>query len=130
MTSQRKEILAEFIKNKEEHLSAEKIYNTLKCGGIGFSTVYRSINLFVNLEILKEFKVDDTSYYELKMYAKKPLHIHFKCERCKTIMDIDDKEIILKYLKINNLIEKNNKIQVNDVDIMFHGLCNNCINKA
>ncbi|HSH36106.1 Fur family transcriptional regulator, partial [Schnuerera sp.] len=104
-------------------------YNKLKTEGIGISTVYRNINLFVDLDILKEFKIDETSYYELKMYAKKPLHIHFKCEECENLIDIKDRDIILKYLKINNSIEKKYGIQINDLDIMFHGLCSNCIDK-
>ena len=130
ITSQRGKILLQFIKNKDEHISAEKVYNRLKNEGIGFSTVYRNINLFVNLGILKEFKIDETSYYELKIFAKKPLHIHFMCEKCGSLVDIKDRDIILKYLKINNIIEKNYGIQINDADIMLHGLCKDCIEKA
>jgi Fur family ferric uptake transcriptional regulator len=129
MTYQRREILREFIKNKEEHLSAEEVYDILKNKGIGISTVYRNIKLFVDLEILKEFKVDDTSYYELKMFARKPLHIHFKCENCGDIKDIADREIILKYLKTNNLVEEKYFVEIYDVDVMFHGLCDNCIDR-
>ncbi len=127
MTIQREEILAQFIKNRQNHLSAEEVYDMLKYKGIGISTIYRNIKLFVNLEILKEFKVDDINYYELKMYAKKPLHIHFKCEKCKEIKDVVDREVILKYLKINNLIEEKYDIEINDMDIIFHGVCNKCI---
>lgn len=130
MTNQRSEILKEFIKNEGEHLSAEKIYNNLKYSGVGISTIYRNIDLFVNLKILAEFKVDDTSYYELKMYARKPLHIHFTCEKCGDIKDIVDREIILKHLKINNLVEKKYSMEINDVNIMYHGLCDKCINKS
>ncbi|HHV26147.1 transcriptional repressor [Anaerosalibacter bizertensis] len=129
MTYQRREILSQFIINKNNHLSAEKVYDMLKDNGIGISTVYRNINIFVDLDILKEFRVDNKSYYELKMYARKPLHIHLQCEKCGKIKDIVDKEIILNYLKINNLIEKNYNIEIDDVDIMFHGLCNNCTKK-
>nr|WP_286672846.1 transcriptional repressor [Anaeromonas gelatinilytica] len=129
MTTQRREVLMQFIRNKEEHLNVEKIYDIVKPKGIGVSTVYRSINIFVDLGILKEFRVDNTNYYELKMYAKKPLHIHFKCEKCRKIKDITDKEVIFKYLRINNLLEKEYNTEINDVDIMFHGLCSNCIDK-
>ncbi|MBW4829393.1 MAG: transcriptional repressor [Clostridiaceae bacterium] len=129
MTYQRRKILLQFVRNKNNHLSAEKVYNMLKDNGIGISTIYRNINIFVDLDILKEFRVNNKSYYELKMYARKPLHIHFQCERCGKVKDIVDKEVILKYLKINNLIEKNQMVEIYDVDIMFHGLCNNCTKK-
>ena len=127
MTDQRSEILKEFIKKEGAHLSAESIHDSLYCMGIGISTVYRNLNLFVNLRILTEFKIDDINYYELKIYAKKPLHIHFKCEKCEDVKDIVDREIILEHLKINNLIEEKYSMEINDVDIMYHGLCGECV---
>ena len=57
------------------------------------------------------------------------MHIHFKCEKCGTIKDIVGREIILKYLKTNNLIEEKYDVEINDVDIMFRGLCDNCIDR-
>ena len=78
LTNQRLQILLVFIINNQKHLSVEEVNDILKYKGIGISTVYRTTKLFSNLGILKEFKVDDTNYYELKMFAKKPLHIHFK----------------------------------------------------
>ena len=129
LTYQRKQILMEFINNKEKHLSVEEINNILKDEKIGISTIYRTANLFTKLGILKEFKVDDTSYYELKMYARKLLHIHFKCKKCGDIKDIVDREIILKHLKTNKLIEEKYSLEINDVDIMYCGLCTNCINR-
>lgn len=126
-TYQRKKILFEFINNSEKHLSAEEINDILKEERIGISTIYRTINLFTKLGILKEFKVDDTSYYELKMFAKKPLHIHLQCENCKEIVDVIDQEIILQFLKLNSIIEKKCKVEIHDADIMFHVLCNDCL---
>lgn len=127
MTDQRSEVLKEFIKKEGVHLRADDIYNSLHCKGIGISTVYRNINLFVNLKILSEFKVDDTNYYKLKIYSKKPLHIHFKCEKCENVKDITDREIFLEHLKINTLIEKKYSVEINDLDMMYHGLCNECL---
>ncbi len=79
------------------------------------------------MDILKEIRVDDTNYYELKMYGKKPLHIHFQCENCGCIEDILDQDIILEYLRINRLIEDKQSCEIFDMDIMFHGLCKDCI---
>ena len=128
LTYQRKQILMEFINNKEKHLSVEEINNILKDEKIGISTIYRTANLFTKLGILKEFKVDDTSYYELKMFAKKPLHIHLQCKNCEKIVDVVDQEIILQFLKINSMIEKNYSVEIQDADIMFDVLCDDCSN--
>ena len=127
LTYQRKQILMEFINNKEKHLSVEEVNNILKNEKIGISTIYRTANLFTKLGILKEFKVDDTSYYELKMFAKKPLHIHLQCKNCEKIVDVVDQEIIIQFLKINSLIEKNYSVEIQDADIMFDALCDNCL---
>lgn len=126
LTLQRKEILMEFIKNSQKHLSGEDIYEKLKTKGIGISTVYRNIKLFTDIDILKEIKFEQKSYYELKMFAKKPLHIHFKCENCDKIIDIVDRKIILKFVKINGLIEDIYSSEIFDADIMLHGYCKDC----
>ena len=127
LTNQRREILYIFLKNNQKHLSAEEVHDKLKSEGIGLATVYRNIKIFVDLGIIKEFKVEDTNYYELKMYAKKPLHIHMQCENCGNIEDIVDQDIILEYLRLNQLIEEKENYQIHDMDIMIHGLCKDCI---
>ena len=127
ITNQRSEILNEFIRNEGAHLSAENVYANLYDKGIGISTVYRNISLFVNLGILAELKVDHSNLYELKIFARKPLHIHFKCEKCQDIKDIVDRNIILKHLKINNLIEEKYSMEIHDADIMYDGLCDKCL---
>ena len=127
LTNQRREILHVFLRNDQKHLTAEEVHEKLKPNGVGLATVYRNIKIFVDLGIIKEFKVEDTNYYELKMYAKKPLHIHLQCESCGTIEDILNQDIIFEYLKINQLIEEDKKCQIHDMDIMIHGLCKNCI---
>lgn len=126
LTNPRKEILKLFIKNSQKHLSCEELYNVLKRKDIGISTVYRNIKLFKELDILKEIKLDEKNYYELKMFAKRPLHIHLRCEVCSQVIDIIDEEIILGFLKVNNLIEEKYKTEIFDADILLHGCCNKC----
>mgnify|MGYP002406743124 FL=1 len=127
LTAQRREIIQVFLRNDQKHLTAEKIHEKLRDSGVGLATVYRNIKIFVDLGIIAEFKVEDTNYYELKMYAKKPLHIHLQCENCGNIEDILNQDIIFEYLKINQLIEEDKKCQIYDMNIMIHGLCRNCI---
>lgn len=126
LTSQRREIIHVFLRNDQKHLTAEKVHEKLKDTGVGLATVYRNIKIFADLNILQEFKVEDTNYYELKMYAKKPLHIHLQCEGCGKIEDIINQDIILEYLKINQLIEEDRECEIHDMDIMIHGICKKC----
>lgn len=129
-THQRKLILQQLF-TADRHLSVEEIYQRLK-KNIGLATIYRNINIFNSIGIVKEIVVDGVSYYELKIYSKKPLHIHFQCVKCNDIIDIDEKEIALEYIKLNKKIEDINDLEIYDANIMFIGLCKRCreVNKC
>ena len=125
-TIQRRIILEELI-NAEKHLKVEEIYEKIKQKNIGLATVYRTLEIFADLGIVKEINIDGVCYYEQKLYSRKPLHIHFKCIRCNSIIDINDIEAVIAYLKLNKKIEENNKIQIHDIDIMLSGICTKCL---
>lgn len=129
-TYQRKEILIELIRNNEKHLNAEKVYGKIKHKGIGISTVYRTLKLFTDLEILKEFKINDINYYKLKIFIQESMHIHFQCKNCGSIESIVNEKMILRYLEIKKVIEKSYKFEINDSGIILYGLCDKCIDKG
>jgi Fur family ferric uptake transcriptional regulator len=125
-TRQRKLILEQFFL-ADRHLSVEEIYERLKKNNIGLATIYRNVKIFSGLGIVKEIVVDGVSYYELKIYSRKPLHLHFQCVKCNDIIDIDERKVSLEYLKLNKAIEDINDLEIYDVDIMFIGLCKRCM---
>lgn len=127
-TKQKKSILKTLIKS-ENHLSAEDIHQIVKVDSVGIATVYRTLKKFKELNIIKEISIDGKNYYEMKIFSGKPLHIHFKCSECNSIIDIDSKSLILDYLKLNNNAEKENNFTVFDADIMLIGLCSECREK-
>lgn len=59
--------------SSRHHLSAKDIYDKLKQKNIGFATIYRSLNLFIELNIIKKIDIDNITYYEMKILVK----IHF-----------------------------------------------------
>lgn len=124
-TRQKQNILKILIKSSI-HLNAEEIYNNVKINSVGLTTVYRSLKVFRKLNIIKEMNINGVNYYEMKIFSGKPLHIHFKCIKCNSIIDIDNKFLDLDYLKLNNKIEKENNIIVSDANIMLIGLCSKC----
>ena len=130
-TKQRKLILEQFFL-ADRHLSVEEIYQRLKENNIGLATVYRNVKIFNSIGIVKEIAVDGVSYYELKIYSKKPLHIHFQCVKCNDIIDIDERKVALEYLELNKTVGDINDLEIYDVDIMFIGLCKKCreVNKC
>lgn len=124
-TIQKEKVLLELMQSSS-HLTAEEIYQGIKNEKIGLATVYRSLKLFVTLGIIKEIPMDGVNYYELKIYSRKPLHIHFKCSNCNTIIDIDDTDINLDYIKLNQKVEMKKELEVNDANITLLGLCKKC----
>jgi len=124
-TTQKQIILKLLIKSKI-HLNAEEIYKNVREFSIGLATVYRTLKMFNELGIVKEISINGVNYYEMKIFSGKPLHIHLKCTKCGSIIDIDDKYLNLEYLKLNNLIEGKNNLTISDVNIMLVGLCSDC----
>lgn len=103
-TIQKRIILLEII-NSNTHLSVKEIYEKVKKNNVGFATVYRSLKLFNELGIIKEISIDNISYYEMKIFSSNPLHIHFKCSKCNSVIDINNKSLNLEYIKLNKKVE-------------------------
>ncbi len=75
---------------------------------------------------MKELNINAVNYYEMKLFSGKPLHIHFKCLKCNSIIDIDNNKLDLEYLKLNRSIEHSEDLQIRDANILFLGLCSRC----
>lgn len=110
---------------KCEKIISDKIQHI----GQDFS-LYRNIKIFHDIGIIKEIITDNMTYYELKIYSKRPLYIHFQCAQCNVIIDIDEKDVVLKYLKIHNFIEESNDLEIYDANSMLIGLCEKCRGKT
>lgn len=124
-TIQKKIILEVLLENKE-HKNAKQIHDKVKNQNIGITTVYRTLNLFTELDIVKEINISGTSYYEIKIFSKNPFHIHFKCLKCNSIIDINNKDINLNCLDLKQKVESVSNLDIYDINIMFTGLCKSC----
>lgn len=124
-TIQKKTILEVLLENKE-HKNAKQIHDKVKNQNIGITTVYRTLNLFTELDIVKEINISGTSYYEIKIFSKNPFHMHFKCFKCNSIIDINNKDINLNCLDLKQKVESVSNLDIYDINIMFTGLCKSC----
>ncbi|OFI05065.1 peroxide-responsive repressor PerR [Clostridium acetireducens DSM 10703] len=124
-----KRIILKTILESKTHLKVKEIYEKIKHKNIGIATIYRNLKVFNELGIVKKLNVNGVSYYEMKIFSKKPLHVHFKCSKCNKIMDIDSLKLNLAYLKLNECVEKENDLEIYDLNIMFVGLCSQCKKK-
>lgn len=121
-----KRIVLKTILDSKTHLNVKEIYEKVREYHIGLATVYRALKVFNKLGIVKEININEISYYEMKIFSGKPLHIHFKCFKCNSIIDIDSQSINFDYLKLNKKVEAENNLEIYDSNIMLVGLCSKC----
>lgn len=124
-TQQREEILSLFI-GEPKHYRPYEVFKLLRCKGIGIATVYRTLELLRECNIIKEISVGKERFFELKKPDCKDMYVHFKCEKCGSLYDYFDLEAIMDRIAVFESIEKRMNININDVNITVNGLCNKC----
>lgn len=121
-----KQIILQELMESSIHLNAQEIYEKIKYNDIGLTTVYRTLKLFYKLGIIEEINIKNVNYYEMKSYKNKNLYMHFRCSKCGKILDIESKKLSLQKLKLKNTIEEEYDLEIQDVNIVFTGICSNC----
>ena len=128
LTRQMKIVLQAFLDSTENHMSAEDVFALVKDGNpdIGLATVYRSLELFTTLELLKKLDFGDgRSRYELNDENLNHTHHHLICLGCGKIVEfsydfLDD---------VKMKIEEKEKFQIVDSQLKFYGYCSECQKK-
>ncbi len=125
-TPQRKAILEVVSENVGKHLSSEEIYDLVKIKNpeIGLATVYRTVQLLVELDILSKLNLDDGFVrYEMNDHdGGEHHHHHLICSQCGHIDEV--KEDLLE--SIEKEIEMKYEFQIRDHKLKFFGLCKSC----
>ncbi|MCY6369623.1 Fur family transcriptional regulator [Clostridium ganghwense] len=125
LTKQRKHILRAIYENNA-HITIDEIFNKVREKEVGLSTVYRNIDKLKRVGVITEIKIADKVLYEPRIYRKKEFHIHFKCNHCGEIKDINDDAILENIFKLNLILQKNQNIEIKDVNIILSGKCGEC----
>ena len=120
-----KQLILEALLSSKEHMTINELHDKLKVNNIGIATLYRNLDSFKNLGIITEINVEGKAYYEMKIFGRKPIHIHFKCTNCGKIIDIEDNKLYHEYLKLNRLIEERDLL-IYDSVVTFKGICSDC----
>jgi len=129
LTPQRETTLLVLLENEKDHLSAEEIFFFVKQknSDIGLATVYRTLDILVDLKIVDKISFDDgVARYDLRKEGAKHFHHHLLCLECGNIEEIN--EDLLG--NVEEIVEKNFHFVVKDHRLTFHGICQNCQNKA
>lgn len=124
LTTQRQVILKAFMEQGEGHLSAEDVYNIVKTKNpeIGLATVYRTLDLLAELEILQKMDFGDgRSRYEF-CSQEQHHHHHLICVKCHQVFEFDDD--LLETLEA--VIARKSSFKIIDHDLKFYGKCQDC----
>ena len=125
LTTQRRAILDSIVSNQGNHLSSEEIYDIvkLKYPEIGLATVYRTLQLLEQINVISKVNFDDgCSRYELNTNSKDHHHHHLICLGCGKVMEV--KLDLLENLE--HEIEKEGKLKIVDHNVKFFGYCSKC----
>jgi len=124
-TPQRELILDAFLK-REEHVSAEELYDIVKKRdpSIGQATVYRNLKLFSEAGLAREVDFGDGVVRYEHSYNH-PHHDHLICRGCNKTEEV-----------VNSVIEELQKrvaekvgFELKDHEMYLYGLCENCRKK-
>lgn len=128
VTPQRQVILKAFLDHAQDHLSAEEVYNIVKESHpeIGMATVYRTLDLLAELEILEKMNFDDgRSRYEFAG-DEEHHHHHLICLECGKVMEFEDD--LLESLEA--MVARKTGFSIVDHQLKFYGFCPRCSKQA
>lgn len=124
-TRQRQAIFESILANEEKHLSCDDIFDIVRedYPELGIATVYRTLQLFENMNIVDRVDFDDGfSRYELSMNSDKHNHHHLICLECGKVMEV--KLDLLESLEEE--IERSGQFKIVDHNVKFYGYCDDC----
>lgn len=119
MTAQRR-VVAETLEGEHLHLTAEQVYEraALRLPEISRATVYNTLNHLHELGEIREITFDAGP----KRYDPNATecHQHLVCDRCGTVRDV------VPSGKISLPDDQRYGFAINDVQVIFRGLCPAC----
>jgi Fur family ferric uptake transcriptional regulator len=134
LTMPRKVIINELY-NSDKHLSVDDIYYNIhkRHPNIGLTSVYRTLELLVELGIVYKFDFGDgRARFELVEGTKNMgHHHHLVCTECGKIIDYNDfvDEELELMKKTEKELERKYDFKIKNHILQFYGKCKKCKNK-
>lgn len=128
ITGQRMQVLEALMSCPDRHLTAEEIYEIVKanCPEIGLATVYRTIQLLLELHLVDKINLDDGFVrYEIGNVSAKDIkhhHHHLICLTCGKVISFQ--QDLLEGLERN--IRETTGFEVVDHEVKLYGYCIEC----
>jgi Fur family ferric uptake transcriptional regulator len=121
----RRRLLLELIRDSEEHLDAKELYQRARArdDSIGPATVYRSLNLFKELGLINETRLDKVRcYYEIK---QSPEHQHLICQGCGKVIEFQNPH----FQKLIKAVRREHGFNITKAELYLEGYCPECEKK-
>ncbi|MFI3115071.1 MAG: transcriptional repressor [Clostridia bacterium] len=118
-----RQIVLSTVQMLKNHPTADEIYNEIYKNHptISRGTVYRNLNILSETgQLLKVSVPDSADRFDHNLYN----HYHIKCTKCSCFFDVD-----IDYIsEINDMIAQKTGFQLEMHEIVFKGVCPDCIN--
>jgi Fur family ferric uptake transcriptional regulator len=121
-STEQRRLIMEIIRQAEGHLDADEIYQQArqKSPSISLSTVYRSLQLFKESELIEEHQFDGMRrYYETTPRSK---HRHLVCLGCGRIFEFKCPSTE----RLKSKIRREEGFKVTDAEVRLAGYCPEC----
>jgi len=118
VTPQRLGILS--LMNKAGHLSIDDLFVQIQkqFTSISLATLYKNINAMSDNGLVSEVKIP---HQKPKYEISKHTHAHLLCDACGEFKDIEiDLDVLI------NATESQSDYKINDMSLVFSGLCSSC----
>jgi Fur family transcriptional regulator, ferric uptake regulator len=120
-TAQREEIVKQFVR-MDGHVSAEELYDRLRetHPGIGFSTVYRTLNLLADCGMARRVSFGDgRTRFDTNVSDH---HDHLVCEACGNTVEFSNSEVE----RIQDDVAAAHGFEIHHHRLELYGLCPDC----
>ncbi|MHA7964524.1 ferric iron uptake transcriptional regulator [Paenibacillus sp. CAU 1782] len=127
LTTQREIIVRVLLENEKEHLSAEDVFMLVKekFPEIGLATVYRTLELLAELQIVAKMNFGDgVARYDLRGEGHEHMHHHLICQKCGSLEEIKEDWLT----ELEERVEREYGFKVLDHRLDFMGYYKNCDN--
>ncbi len=117
--------IEEVLMREDFHPTADDIYMLMKeeYPDIGIATVYRNLDQLVKMGKVRRLGVPEGSAcYELNMEK----HYHVRCRNCGRVKDVMIDFDVADHIDLNTIASG---FEFVDYDIVFEGICRDCIEK-
>ena len=119
--SRQRESIKECLMERKDHPTADALYTSIreKFPNISLGTVYRNLNLLVDLGEIHRFSCGDgTDHFD---YDTSP-HYHYVCKNCGSIVDLP----METSAELEETARRYVKGTVDEHTVFFYGTCDKC----